>query len=61
MIVPLSLKNEAEKLAELYLQSTAGRNKQLKLSNPDVVRMVYLPMRISGDGITPADGSSMMP
>lgn len=61
VIVPLSLKNEAEKLAEMYLQSTAGRNKQLKLSNPDVERIVYVPMRINGDGISPAVDSQLIP
>lgn len=61
VIVPLSLKTEAEKLAELYLAGSAGRNGQLKLSNPDVVGLVYIPMKISGDGVSATDGPSMMP
>lgn len=61
VIVPLSLKNEAETLAEAYLRSVTGRNSQLKLSNPDVVGLVYVPMRISGDGIAPVRASELIP
>ncbi len=52
-VVPLSTEKEAEKLAELYVRGVAAMNRQLRLSNPDVVGLVYVPFTRSGDSVDP--------
>lgn len=43
VIIPLSTRREAEKLAEEYLSRVASQNKKLRLSNPEVRRLIYVP------------------
>ena len=61
IVVPLSTKKEGEKIAEAYVKSVATVNRQLRLSNPDVVGLIYIPFRRSGDSVTASDGSLLTP
>lgn len=59
VVVPLSTKKEGEKLAEAYVRTVAGSLKQLRLSNPDVAGLVYVPFSKSGDSVV--GGPSLIP
>jgi len=50
--VPLSTRAEAEKLVEMYTAYAAGTNKQLRLSNPEVKALVFVPFTRSGNSVT---------
>lgn len=60
VVVPLSTKEEAEKLAEEYVRGSASANKQLRLSNPDVKGLVYVPFATAGNGVR-ASGLGLVP
>ena len=60
IVVPLSTREEGEKLAEEYAKYAAGTNKQLRLSNPDVKGLIYIPFRSSGNGVVPS-GLGLVP
>lgn len=60
VVVPLSTEKEGEKLAEMYVKNAASSSqKQLKLSNPDVMGLVYIPFTRAGDRVT--GGPSLVP
>ena len=48
VIVPLSTKAEAVKLVERYMQYASSTHSKLKLSNPAVKRLVYIPCTMEG-------------
>ena len=56
VIVPLSTKREAERIAENYIQSVSGSMDKLKLSNPEVVGLVYVPFERDGNALVPNSG-----
>ena len=47
VVVPLSTRREAELIAENYVANV--QNPQLKLSNPEVVRLIYVPFTLNGE------------
>lgn len=53
IVVPLSTKREAERIAEAYVQAVANVENKLKLSNPDVDRLVYVPFSKAGNSLAP--------
>lgn len=62
LIVPLSTKREAERLVEQYVQGVAAREAKLKLSNPEVVGLIYIPCDRTGDSYSvPAGFGSLVP
>jgi len=62
VIVPLSTKREAERLVEQYVQNVAAREAKLKLSNPEVKGLIYIPCNRTGDSYSvPADFGSLTP
>ena len=61
-IVPLSTMTEAEKLCTEYLRQRSDSIKQLKLGDPEVRRIIYIPCRVDGDRIVmPDDFGSLVP
>lgn len=56
IVVPLSTRREAERLAEMYISQAAQSNGKIKLSNPEVSGIVYVPCQISGSGIIAPKG-----
>ncbi len=56
VVVPLSTRKEAERIAENYVQAVARVEDKLKLSNPDVVGLAYIPFTTSGSSLRPPDG-----
>ncbi len=63
VVVPLSTRREAERIAENYVQAVARVEDKLKLSNPDVVSLIYLPFSVSGSGglTPPAEMGALVP
>lgn len=62
VVVPLSTEREAERLAEQYVNAVASAESKLKLSNPDVDRLIYIPCRKDGNRITaPSSFGSLVP
>lgn len=62
VILPLSTKAEAEKLCVEYLDQRARSDDKLKLSNPEVRRIVYVPCRIAGGRAElPRDFGALVP
>ena len=62
VIVPLSTMTEAEKLCTEYLRQRSDSIKQLKLGDPEVRRIIYIPCRVDGDRIVmPDDFGSLVP
>ncbi|MCQ2079296.1 MAG: hypothetical protein MJZ38_04490 [archaeon] len=53
VIIPLSTRREAERLAESYVQNVARAEDKLKLSNPDVAGLVFIPFTRKGDSLVP--------
>ena len=49
VMMPLSTRLEAEKLITEYLKQRSGSIQQLKLGDPDVRGLIYVPCRIVGD------------
>ena len=49
IVVPLSTRKEAERLAENYVQAVARVEDKLNLSNPEVMGMISLPFSYSGN------------
>ena len=49
VMMPLSTRLEAEKLITEYLKQRSGSIQQLKLGDPDVKGLIYVPCRIVGD------------
>lgn len=52
VVIPLSTEREAERLAEQYISAVATAEPKLKLSNPDVGRLIYIPFRRNGKDVT---------
>lgn len=62
VMMPLSTKREAEKLVTEYLKQRSGSVDQLKLGDPDVKRIIYVPCRTEGDRILlPEDFGILVP
>lgn len=53
VVVPLSTRKEAERIAENYVQTVARSESKLKLSNPEVEELVYIPFGTEGDRVVP--------
>ncbi len=53
IVVPLSTKREAERMAESYVQAVSRSESKLKLSNPDVVDLMYVPFTKADNGYGP--------
>ncbi len=61
-VVPLSTEKEAERLAEQYVSAVASAESKLKLSNPDVDKLIYIPFRRSGNRLTaPSSFGQLVP
>ncbi len=54
VVVPLSTKREAERMAENYVQAVSRVESKLKLSNPDVVDLIYVPFTKAGNAYSPS-------
>ena len=52
IVAPLSTKREAERIAETYIQWMSKTLDKLKLSNPDVKELIYIPFESSGNRLT---------
>ncbi len=62
VIVPLCTKMEATRLVELYLTQCASTHSKLKLSKPEVKRLVYIPCSVTDRGIgLPDEFSGLAP
>ena len=48
VVVPLSTRAEAAKLIDNYMKYAAAQNSKLKLSRPEVKRLVYIPCTMDG-------------
>lgn len=53
IVVPLSTKREAERMAESYVQAVSRIESKLKLSNPDVEGLIYVPFTRADNGYGP--------
>lgn len=53
IIIPLSTRKEAERIAENYVQAVTRVENKLKLSNPEVVKLIYIPFDREGDRLVP--------
>ncbi|MDD4669295.1 MAG: hypothetical protein PHE95_05670 [Candidatus Methanomethylophilus sp.] len=60
IVVPLSTKREAERLVEQYVANTAAVENKLKLSNPEVRGLIYVPCRTNNDGISAPAGFGLL-
>jgi len=62
VILPLSTKREASKLASEYLAQRTARDSQLKLSKPRVHDLVYIPCDLDSGGIRlPSEFGALVP
>jgi hypothetical protein len=62
VMMPLSTRLEAEKLITEYLKQRSGSIQQLKLGDPDVRGLIYVPCRIVGDRLElPEDFGALVP
>jgi hypothetical protein len=62
IVAPLSTKREAEKLCSEYLARKVAADSKLKLSKPDVKRIIYVPCKREGNTVTaPADFGNLVP
>ncbi|AGI48458.1 hypothetical protein TALC_01484 [Thermoplasmatales archaeon BRNA1] len=61
VVIPLSTKKEAEHLVEKYVAIVAAGEDKLKLSNPDVDGLVYVPYRINGNSLDVSGHSNLVP
>lgn len=62
IIVPLSTKREAERQAENYLQVISSSDNKLKLVNPEIRGLIYVPFTRSGNSLTPnGDFKNLLP
>ena len=52
IVVPLSTEREAERIAENYIQWMSKSLDKLKLSNPDVKELIYIPFESEGNKLT---------
>lgn len=52
IVIPLSTRREAEKLAEDYVRGVAATEGKLRLSNPEVEGLVYVPCRRDGNRVS---------
>lgn len=59
VVVPLSTKREAELIAENYVAGV--NNPKLRLSNPDVVRLIYVPFTLEGGSFRAPDSLKLQP
>ncbi len=59
VVVPLSTRREAELIAENYVANV--QNPQLKLSNPEVVRLIYVPFTLNGESFEPPGNLRLRP
>ncbi|MDY0292952.1 MAG: hypothetical protein RBQ77_00025 [Candidatus Methanomethylophilaceae archaeon] len=62
VIIPLSTKKEAEKLAEMYLAQRTSRDNKLKLTKPVIKGLMYIPCDMEGGKVRlPADFGALVP
>ncbi len=60
VVVPLSTKREAERISESYVQAVSRVESKLKLSNPDVIDLIYVPFTKSNDRYQPNDSFGIL-
>lgn len=62
IVIPLSTRTEVERIAENYVQTVSKAENKLKLSNPDVEGLIYIPCTRNGNRITaPSEFGSILP
>jgi len=61
VIVPLTTKAEARKLVSNYISTRMSRDSKLKLSNPVVKALIYVPCDIDGNVRLPSEFGALMP
>ena len=54
ILLPLSTFSEAEKMCMEYLSQCTSSYKKLKLSKPDVRKLIYVPCKLNGNTIIPS-------
>lgn len=61
VIVPLSTKREAENLVSGYLRQRTAADNKLRLSRPEVQRIIYIPVDLNGGLRLPSDFGDLVP
>ena len=61
VIIPLSTKREAENLVAGYLRQRTASDNKLRLSQPLVRRVIYIPVSLNGGLRLPSDFGTLIP
>ena len=62
VIIPLSTKREAERIAESYVEAVSRVEDKLKLSNPDVADLIFIPFERDGNKLrAPPEFGNLVP
>jgi len=61
VIIPLSTKREAENLVSEYLRQRTATDNKLRLSRPEVQRVIYIPVNMSNGLHLPSDFGDLIP
>ena len=62
VVIPLSTEREAERIAENYVEAVSRVEDKLKLSNPDVADLIFIPFERDGNKLrAPPEFGNLVP